>query len=97
MIERINAQFMLKICDVFLKSYVANATVADLTKEEFLVNKRQLYTFFDEYTNKIHMDWQIWRLICRIKGILREPFPDIKELKFKEIKSLMIIDWEHQM
>ncbi len=48
---------MLKICDVFLKCYVVKATVADLTKEEFLVNKRQLYTFFDEYTNKIPLDW----------------------------------------
>ena len=48
---------MVRICDVFLKCYVAKATVADLTKEEFLVNKRQLYKFFDEYTSKIVKDW----------------------------------------
>lgn len=40
MMERLNASMMLRICDVFLKSYVAQATVADLKKEEFLVNKR---------------------------------------------------------
>ena len=62
-----------------------------------MVNKRQLYTFFDEYTEKIAKDWQIWRLICRIKSVLREPFESIKELKFKEIRSLMIIDWENQI
>ena len=65
---------MLRICDVFLKAYVASATVADLQKEEFLVNKRQLYTFFDEYTNKVVKDWQVWRLIGRIYSVLREPF-----------------------
>ena len=97
MIERVNASMMLRICDVFLKSYVATATIADLSKEEFLVNKRQLYTFFDEYTEKIAKDWQVWRLICRIKGILREPFDVVKDIKYKEIRSLMIIDWENQI
>ena len=97
MMERLNASMMLRICDVFLKSFVAQATVADLQKEDFLVNKRQLYTFFDEYTEKIAKDWQIWRLIGRIKSVLRETFEEIKDLKFKEIRSLMIIDWEHQI
>jgi hypothetical protein len=74
MVERINASMMLRICDVFLKVYVAQATVADLSKDEFLVHKRQLYTFFNEYTEKVAKDWQVWRLIGRIKSVLREPF-----------------------
>jgi hypothetical protein len=97
MIERITPSLLLRICDLFLKSYAANATVADLQKEEFLVHKRQLYTLFDEYTEKVVKDAQVWRLIGRIKGILREKFEEIKEIKLKEIRSYMIIDWEHQM
>lgn len=39
----------------------------------------------------------MWRLIGRIKSVLREPFDEIKELKFKEIRSLMVIDWENEI
>jgi hypothetical protein len=42
-------------------------------------------------------DWQIWRLIGRIKSVLQEPKAEIKDLKYKEIKSLMVINWEHEM
>lgn len=45
---------MLKMCDVFLKNYVAKPNV---TPEELKINKRQLYAFFDEYTNKVAKDW----------------------------------------
>lgn len=36
-------------------------------------------------------------MIGRIKSVLRESFEEIKELKYKEIRSLMIIDWEHHI
>lgn len=93
-IDRVNVNLMLKICDVFLKNYLAKPNV---TPEELKINKKQLYAFFDEYTSKVAKDWQIWRLIGRIKGILQEPVEEIKELKLKEIRSLMIINWEHDM
>ncbi len=97
MIERLTPTMLLKMSDLFLKCYAVKLTVADLQKEEFLVNKRQLYNFFDLYTSKVVKDWQVWRLIGRIKSVLREPFEEIKELKFKEIRSLMVIDWENEM
>jgi len=58
------------------------------------IAKKQLYSFFDEYTDKVAKDWQVWRLIGRIKGILKETPLEVKELKLKEIRSLMIINWE---
>lgn len=61
------------------------------------VSKRQLYHFFNDYTNIVARDWQIWRLIGRIKSILKEPIDEIKELKLKEMRSLMIINWEHEI
>ena len=62
-IERVNVNLMLKICDVFLKCYVVKDGISP---SEFAIHKRQLYNFFDEYTNKIAKDWQVWRLIGRI-------------------------------
>ncbi len=85
---------MLKICDVFLKNYVA---VAPKEFNEGVLAKKNLYAFFDEYTSKIAKDWQVWRLIGRIKGILKEPVEMIKELKLKELRSLMNINWETSM
>lgn len=86
---------MLKICDVFLKSYVIKQE--EIPLEEFKVHKRQLYQFFDEYTNKIAKDWQVWRLIGRIKTVLKEPYEEVKELKLKEIRALMAIGWENEI
>lgn len=85
---------MLRICDVFLKCYVSKVTQSDVT---MAVSKRQLYHFFNDYTSIVARDWQIWRLIGRIKSILKEPIAEIKELKLKEMRSLMLINWEHEM
>lgn len=91
MTERLNVNLMLKICDVFLKNYVAKT----VTDEEFKVAKKQLYLFFKDYTEKVAKDWQVWRLIGRIKGILKESPEEVKELKLKEIRALMVINWEN--
>ena len=40
MIERLTPTMLLKMSDLFLKCYAVKLTVADLQKEEFLVNKR---------------------------------------------------------
>ena len=85
---------MLRICDVFLKCYVSKITQSEFN---MAVSKRQLYQFFDDYTAKVARDWQIWRLIGRIKSVLKEPMDEIKEIKLKEMRSLMLINWEHEM
>lgn len=84
MTERLNVQLMLKICDVFLKNFVAKAVPDD----EYKVAKKQLYLFFSDYTEKVAKDYQVWRLIGRIKGILKETPEVVKELKLKEIRAL---------
>eukprot|EP00347_Sterkiella_histriomuscorum_P015302 403357539 len=94
MTERLNVNLMLKICDVFLKNYIARG---DVKPEEYQVAKRQLYSFFDEYTEKVAKDWQVWRLIGRIKGILKEGHEVVKDLKLKEIRALMNINWENNI
>ena len=33
-------------------------------------------------------------MIGRVKGILKENWVEIKDIKLKEIRSLMIINWE---
>ena len=85
---------MLKICDAFLKTYVGKPGVK---QEELNIGKRQLYSFFSEYTESVAKDWQVWRLIGRIKSILKENSEEIKELKLKEIRALMVINWETEM
>ncbi len=45
---------MLKICDVFLKTYVGKPGVK---QEELNIGKRQLYSFFSEYTETVAKDW----------------------------------------
>jgi hypothetical protein len=94
-IERVNVTLMLKVCDVFLKCYVIKQE--SIPENEYKIHKRQLYLFFDEYTNKIAKDWQVWRLIGRIKTVLKEPYEEIKELKLKEIRALMAGGWEKDM
>jgi hypothetical protein len=54
MMDRLNVNLMLKICDVFLKCYVV---LPNITPEELAISKKQLYAFFDEYTAKIAKDW----------------------------------------
>jgi hypothetical protein len=39
----------------------------------------------------------VWRLLGRVKGVLKEPQSELKDLKLKEIKGLMIGGWEHDM
>ena len=43
-------------------------------------------------TEKIS-DYKIWRVVGRIKGTLKEPMSEIKEIKLKEIRCMMKINW----
>lgn len=38
-------------------------------------------------------DYKIWRLIGRIKISLGEPISEVKEIKMKEIRAIMGINW----
>ena len=93
MTERLNVNLMLKICNVFLQNFVAKENVS---QDEIRLSKKQLYSFFHDYTEKVAKDWQVWRLIGRIKSIMKEDADEVKELKLKEIRALMTIGWEHQ-
>ena len=93
MIERLNAGLLLRVCDVFLKNYVVNKPAGSeeekkAAEDNLAVNKKQLYAFFEEYTSQKPQDWQVWRLLCRVKGVLKEKPEEIKDLKLKEIKAL---------
>jgi len=59
-------------------------------------HKKQLYSFFDDYTEKI-TDPKIWRLIGRMKTSFMEPVEIIKEIKFKEIRAYMELGWENRI
>ena len=58
-----------------------------MEKEQFLKHKNNLYKFFKDFSNCID-DYQVWRLVCRIKIILKEELQEIKEAKMNEIRSL---------
>jgi hypothetical protein len=45
---------MLKICDSFLKTYIAKPGVKE---DEMRIGKKNLYNFFNEYTEKNAKDW----------------------------------------
>jgi hypothetical protein len=38
-------------------------------------------------------DYKIWRLIGKMKSNLSEPLLLVKEIKFKELRSLMKLNW----
>jgi len=103
-LESINATLLLKISDCFIKRYIQNqvheadpdrneeGVATPITMGEFLRHKAQLYTFYDQVTEKIS-DYKIWRLICRVKDNLKEPIEEVKQLKMKELNCMMKINW----
>ena len=92
---------ILKISDCFIKKFLHNMVHEDdpdkldfkpTTQADFLRHKSQLYKFYDDLTAKVN-DYKFWRLIVRIKQTFKEPHSVIKETKFKEIRSMMKINW----
>lgn len=55
-------------------------------------HKKYLYKLFDDLTEKIN-DYKFWRLIGKVKENFMEPWEEVKELKFKELRALMDINW----
>ena len=56
-------------------------------------HKEQLYKFYDQITQTLPSDYKIWRLIGRIKSGLKEPISEVKDIKMKEIRAIMKINW----
>lgn len=103
-LEDINGMLIMKIADCFIKRFLHgqmhpddptrpfNGESIKITVEEFDRHRHQLYRFFEDVTEK-KSDYKIWRLIGRVKDSLKEPIGDIKELKLKEVRCLMRINW----
>jgi len=92
--ERINVNLVLKLCDTFLKCFVTKKVEA----REFNMAKKQLYGFFDQYTEIVAKDYQVYKLFCRIFTVLKEPYDLRKEYKLKEIRSIQYQpNWEKTM
>ena len=98
----INPTLLLRIADCFIKKYINNDVHQDdpdkeartaVTQAEFIRHKDQLYKFFDHITQNLPSDYKIWRLIGRIKLSLKEPFSVVKDIKMKEIRAIMGINW----
>jgi hypothetical protein len=51
-----------------------------------------LFKLYDSVTEKVN-DYKIWRLIGKMKANLYEPLKIVKEIKFKELRSLMKLNW----
>ena len=95
---------ILKVSDCFIKRFINGQMHPDdptrndeqntqkVSLEEFNRHRHQLYRFYQDVTEKIN-DYKIWRVIGRVKGSLKEPIEEIKELKLKEIRCLQKINW----
>lgn len=103
-----NPPLLLKMSECFIKRYVDNERHADdpenklieesekgipLSEEEVQRHKKYLYKFYDNVTEKIS-DYRFWRLIGKVKENFGEPWEEIKEIKFKELRTMMNINWE---
>ena len=100
-LESVNGQLLLRIVECFNKKFIKNEVHEDdpdknkavpCDEHDFGRHKAQLYRFFDDCTEKIN-DFKFWRLICKVKKSLGEDRELVKELKFKEIRSIMKINW----
>lgn len=89
--DNLNSNLLLKIAEIFLKKYVPTEH-NKIESKDFEKHKANLYRFFKDFSNHVD-DYQVWRLVCRIKIILQENVSEIKEAKMNEILSLQKINW----
>jgi len=64
--------------------------------DDYMKHKTHLYKFFNQYTEKVN-DYQVWKLIGRIKTILKEPLRDIIATKKSELISLQKAGWNVEL
>ena len=87
--EGLNNTLLLKITEVWLGRY---CNQPGMQPAEFIKHKKNLYAFFKEFTENVQ-DYNVWRLIARIRQMLQEPIDQIKEAKMNEIRALQKINW----
>lgn len=64
-----------------------------MPEPEFLKHKLRLFDFFKHFSNQIN-DHNVHRLVWRVKITLGEPAEAVKDYKFKELRSLMCVNWQ---
>lgn len=64
-----------------------------MDETEYLRHKIRFFAFFENFSNHIN-DYNVHRLVWRIKGTLGEPIEDQHKSKMREIRSLLIINWQ---
>ena len=101
-LEIINGSLIFKVSDCFVKRFVDGELhpndpdrnfAVNTNAKELLRHKAQLYKFYDRVTAKVN-DFRIWQCVGRVKMVLQEPMSEIKELKMKELRAMMIINWK---
>ena len=67
-----------------------------MTRAEADKHKARLFDFYKDFTNCIN-DYQVWRLLSRVKRELGEAFTEVKLCKMNEIRSLQKINWSVEL
>ena len=88
--EGLTGRLLLQLCEIFLSKYTQEN---DQTPEQCERHKKNLFRFFKDWTNCIN-DYQVWRLISKMKQQLGEPVEDVREAKKSEIRSLQKVNWQ---
>lgn len=79
--------------EIFLTKYTVEA---GLSRDEANKHKKRLFDFYRDFSNHIN-DYQVWRLLTRVKNELGEPFAEVKLCKMNEIRSLQKINWHVEL
>lgn len=93
--DNLNAALLLQITTAFLGNYAVcpkDDTRPEAEKQQDIAeklarHKPYLYKFYKNFQEHIS-DHQVWRLVCRIKGMLKEDPQEIKEAKMAEIRCI---------
>lgn len=88
-LDGLNSQLLVKIAELFLSKYAEDDKMAE---SDFLRHKKRLFEFFKHFSNQIN-DYNVHRLVWRVKVTLGEPIEEVKDYKFKELRSLMCVNW----
>ena len=59
-------------------------------------HKARLFDFYKDFSNCIN-DYQVWRLLSRVKAELGEAFSEVKSCKMSEIRSLQKVNWNVEL
>jgi hypothetical protein len=88
-LDGLNSQLLVKISELFLNKYAKDESLSDT---EYNRHKTRFFAFFENFSNHIN-DYNVHRLVWRVKGTLGEPIKDQHKSKMREIRSLQMINW----